>query len=132
HGPELGEAHRKIAIAVRLTREDLDVVRAVHRLEEVAVNIALAQTAGELGATAPLIRERIERLAFDHRRVLAVGVVGEVAAGAVKIELADVRGVDLEVPLLAEFLADERREFLAENPAAGSPEDQSLAHLLID
>jgi hypothetical protein len=37
HRAELGEAHRQIAVAVRLAVEDLDVVRAVHRLQQEAV-----------------------------------------------------------------------------------------------
>ena len=36
-GAELGEAHRQVAVAVRLRGEDLDVVRAVHRLQQEAV-----------------------------------------------------------------------------------------------
>ena len=35
-GAELGEAHGQIAVAVRLRGEDLDVVRAVHRLQQEA------------------------------------------------------------------------------------------------
>ena len=34
---ELGEAHGQVAVGVRLRGEDLDVVRAVHRLEHEAV-----------------------------------------------------------------------------------------------
>jgi hypothetical protein len=37
HGAELGEAHGQVAVAVRLAVEDLDVVRAVHRLQHEAV-----------------------------------------------------------------------------------------------
>ena len=34
-GAELGQPHGQVAVAARLRRVDLDVVRAVHRLEQV-------------------------------------------------------------------------------------------------
>jgi hypothetical protein len=37
-GAELGEAHGQVAVAVRLRGEDLDVMRAVHRLQQEAVD----------------------------------------------------------------------------------------------
>jgi hypothetical protein len=37
-GAELGEAHGQVAVGVRLRGEDLDVVRAVHRLQHEAVD----------------------------------------------------------------------------------------------
>ena len=40
-GAELGEANRQVPVAVLAVRVDADVVRAVHRLEQVAVDVAL-------------------------------------------------------------------------------------------
>ncbi len=68
----------------------------------------------------------------DHRGVLTLLVVGEVAAGPVEIELADVRREDLVVSLLPQFLADEVLELLADDRAVRGPEHEALADLFID
>jgi hypothetical protein len=88
------------------------VVRAVHRLEHVALDIApfiMLDSSRRCSLRLPAS----PCVALDHRRVLALCVVREVAAGAVEIELADVRGEDLEVALLAQLLADEVLQLLA-------------------
>src|SRR6185503_8890270 len=131
-GAELGEADGHVAVGVGLGVEDLDVVGAVHGLEEVALDLALLELVGELGARAPLGDEGLQALALDDRWVLRVLVVGEVAAGAVEVELADVWGEDLEVALLAEFAGDEGLELLADDAALGGPEDEALADHVVD
>jgi hypothetical protein len=121
-GAELGEAHGQVAVGVRLRGEDLDVVRAVHRLQQEAVDElvvgqdavlgdrllagALVDLLGEvggdgldavrhLGAGAAGGDELVEVVALDDRRELRVLVVGEVAGGLVEREAADVRREDL-------------------------------------
>src|SRR5690606_8066610 len=59
-------------------------------------------------------------------------VIGEVAGGLVEREPADVRREDLRVTLLAELVGDEGLEFLANDGAGLSPEDEALADVLVD
>ena len=44
---EFREAHGQVAVGVMIAREDLDVVRAVHRLEQVAFEVALLESVDE-------------------------------------------------------------------------------------
>src|SRR5437868_2712342 len=62
-----------------------------------------------------------------HRRVLGVPVVREVAAGAVKLQAADVRGVDRKIAALDELFPNEAFEQPANNCAPGHPQDQAAA-----
>ena len=80
---ELGQPHRQIAIAARLRFVDHDVVRAVHRLEQIVLVV------GHL-----------------DRRELAVGVVGIVARGLVEIDVADVRRVDRLIAAADQFVVE--------------------------
>ena len=57
---ELGQAHGQVAVAARLAGENLDVMRAVHRLEQVAVDLALLHAVGEFGAGAVLLRDFVK------------------------------------------------------------------------
>jgi hypothetical protein len=107
-------------------------VRAVHRLEEIAVDVALFHQVGELGAAAVFLRQLLIKLAVDERRELAFAIVGIVAGGFVEAESADVRGEDLLIPLAAEVFADEVLQLLADDRALGLPEDQALADLIVD
>ena len=107
-------------------------MRAVHRLEQVAVDLALLHAVGQLGAGAAFLGQLLDVLAIDQRRELAVAVVRVVPAGAVQVQPADVRGEDLAVALAAQVLADEVLQLLADDRALGLPEDQALADRLVD
>ena len=131
-GAELGEAHGQVAVGVVVAREDLDVVRAVHRLEQVAFVAAVRQAVDEGGAGGVLVGEFFQHVALGDGRILAFLVVGEVAGGPVEIELADVRGEDLRVALLVEFLGDEVLQLAADERAFRLPEDEALADHFID
>ena len=100
-GAEFGETHRHVAVTVWAACEDANVMRAIHRLQEVAVNLALLHAIHKIAATAAFLGELAELVMFHERRILALAVVGEVTAGAVQIKLADVRREDLAVALLA-------------------------------
>ena len=52
-------------------------------------------------------------------------------AGFIESQLSDVRGENLAVALFAEFLTDEVLQLLPEDGAVGSPEDQTLADIII-
>ena len=112
--------------------EDANVVRAIHRLQEVAVDLALLHAIHKVAAAAAFFGEFAELVMFHERRILALAVIGEVTAGAVQIKLADVWREDLAVALLAQFIADERLEFLANDSAVGRPQDQALADHFIN
>ena len=71
-GAELCVADRQVPVATGLVGVDLDVVRAVHGLEEVLIAFALAVPRGDRG-------------------ILGVGVVGVVAALLVEVDVSDVR-----------------------------------------
>ena len=131
-GAELGEADRKIAVRVLLAGEDLDVVRAIHRLEQVAVDFAVIEFVGQLRAGAAFRRERVEGFALDDGWVLRFLVVRKMTAGAVEAELADVGREDLVVTLAREFLADEGLQFLADDGAVRQPEHEPLPDFVVD
>ena len=101
-GAELGQPHRQVAVAPRLRLVDHDVVRAVHRLEQVPLAV----------------------LEFD-RRELAVAVVREMARDLVQLDAADVRRIDRFVAALAEFALDVVFQRLANDRPFRQPEDQA-------
>src|ERR1017187_396495 len=156
---EFGEADGKVAVRMGLRRIDLDVMGAVHRLQEEAVKelvirlhpvgrdgfpagalVDLGREARRDGleahrhlvAPASLVEDPCERLVLDDRRELRVLVEGEVAGRLVELQLSDVGREHLRVALLAQLLADECLQLLADDGAVGSPEDQALAHVLVD
>ena len=159
NGAELGEAHREVAVAVRLGREDLDVMGAVHRFQHETVEEFVVrhhavgrdgflagagvdlggEVAGDgvesrvgFGAGAAFGEGFRERFVFEDRRELRIFVVGEMAGGLVELELADVWREDLRVALLAELAADEVLQLLADDRAVGRPEDEALADVFVD
>ena len=131
-GAEFGEAHGHVAVAVWAACEDANVMRAVHRLQEIAVNLTLLHAIHQVAAAAALFGELAELVMFHQRRILALAVIGEVTAGAVQIKLADVRREDLAVALLAQFVADECLQLLANDSTVGRPQDQALADHFIN
>ena len=106
---EFGEAHGEFPIAAGFGGVNLDVVRAIHRLEQILLVV------GD----------------FDGG-VLAVLVKREVPGNLVKLDAADVRGIDGSVAALEEFVLHEGLEFGAKHAALGHPKDQAGAHKLRD
>ena len=131
HRAEFGQAQRQVAVGAGLRGVDLHVVRAIHRLEQVAFDVAGGHHVRQLAAGAALIGEPLHQVAFDQGRVLAVLIVGEVARRAVEIELSDVRREHLAVALPSKVVADEVLEFLPDDGAARRPEDEALADLFV-
>ena len=74
----------------------------------------------------------LEGFRLGQRGVLGVFVVREVAGGAVEVEVADVGCEDLVVAVFLEEGAKEVLEFLADDGAAGHPEDEALAGGVVD
>ena len=107
---ELGEAHGQVAVRPGLARVHLVVVRAVHRLEQVRIVLALQR----------------------HRRVLAVGVVRVVAGRFVEVEVADVGRDDLVVAAPPLLVAQEAFERAAQHRALGQPHRKPAADLRRD
>ena len=139
-GAELGEAHGEVAVGVRLRGEDLDVVRAVHRLEQEAVeelvsgrmrswpivslptrvlswSASCADTASSraVNSAQPQPSEAIlaSASAFDKGGKLRFLVVRKVPRGFVECEFADVRRENLRVALLLQLGENEGLQFLA-------------------
>ena len=69
---------------------------------------------------------------MNNRGILRVLVIGKVSRCAVQVELTNVGGVDLGVPLLVELLGDEPFQFLSNNGSVWFPKNQALPHLLIN
>ena len=131
-GAELSEAHGQITVAAVLAIKDLDVVRAVHRLEEEALDLAGADVVHQRAAVSLLIRELLKSVALYDGWKLGILIIREVTRSPVKIELADVRGEDLEVALLIEFLGDEVFKLATNDSAFGLPEWEALANGFIE
>ena len=132
HRAELRQPQRQIAVAVRGRLVNLDVVRAVHRLEQVAVHLALLHPVAERRAGTVLFGEQLKRLALDDGRILRVLVIRVMPAGAVEAELADVRGVDVLIAALAQLGADPVLQLAADHRALGHPEHQARADNVAD
>ena len=98
-GAEFGQPYGQIAIAVRVAGVNADVMRAVHRLEQVAVDFAFFHAVGQIGAAATLLGKLIEILPVDQRRELALAIVRVMTAGLIQIEPADMRGENLLISL---------------------------------
>ncbi len=60
-----------------------------------------------------------------HGRILGVAVVGKVAAGAIQLEPADVRGVNRLVTALDQLLPDEGLEDAANDGAFWHPQNKA-------
>ena len=115
-----------------LAVKDFDMVRAVHRFEQIALDLNIAQTIGQIATAAPFAGEQFEAVAFDNGRVLAVSIIRKMATGFVKTELADVRRKDLKIALFFKFFADEGLEYFAKKLAVGCPENEPLADRFVD
>ncbi len=188
---ELRQPHGQVSVAAGHRLVDLDVVRAVHRLEQVPFLLlqpgqqGLGPAGGILGLTVlgNVYRVDLQQLgnqpfgrlhlalrrdcfgiARNHqtrlgqkqghvplagliqqaglqsvlaqvqgagsgvlvqRRELGVAVVGEVTAGAVHVELADMRGVNRAVAPAGQLIAEELLQKTANQRAARHPQDQT-------
>src|SRR5215470_11432734 len=63
-----------------------------------------------------------------ERRVLGIAVIREMAAGAIQLQPADVRGVDRLVAALEQLLLDEALQDPAYGCPFGHPQDQPAAY----
>ena len=85
-----------------------------------------------LAAAAAFFDDLREVVVLDDGAELAVLVIGEMAAGLVEHRFADVRREDLRVALLAQLLADEVLQFLAQHGTIRRPKDEALPHVFVD
>ncbi len=129
---EFGQADGQIAVGMFLAGKNLDVMRTIHRLEQVAVDLARIELVGKLAATAPFLRQQIKGFALHDGRILGILVVGKMAARAVEPELADVGCEDLAVTLAGQLAADKVLQFLPNDRAVGRPENEPLPDFLVD
>ena len=96
---ELSKADREVTVTMVLAIKDLDVMRAVHRLEKETVNLAGANGIHEITAVAAFIGQLLECLGLDNRRKLRILIVREMARRSIEVEFSNVRSVDLEIAL---------------------------------
>ena len=99
-GAKLREAHRQVPVAVVVAGEDLDVVRAIHRLEQEALDVALLELVAQFRTAASFVGEP-SGLPLQQGWELDSSIVREVSGGPVEVELADVGREDLLVPCLS-------------------------------
>src|SRR5205814_954966 len=92
---KLSQAHRHIAIAALLGRENLNVHRAIHWLEQISIDLAFFHDVRKLGAGAFFTGEFFDHFAIDQRRELAFAVIRIMSARAVQVQPADVWSEDL-------------------------------------
>ena len=86
----------------------------------------------EFAAGATFVGEFLQSVALNDRRVLAILIIGEMAGGAVEIELADVRREDLGVALPVELFGDELLQRTANQGPFRCPQDEPLADGFVD
>ena len=67
-----------------------------------------------------------------HRRKLGIAIVGEVAAGAIEFQPADVRRIDGLIATFDQLILDEGFEQAANDGAARHPQNQAAADQLAD
>ena len=107
-------------------------MRTVHRLQQIAFDIARRHHVRQVRARTPVVGKLAQEIALHDRHELAVGVVGEVPAGLIELQLGDVRAEHLLVSLLAQLLGDEVLKLLAHDRAVGGPQHEPLPDRLVD
>lgn len=132
HGSEFRQPHGQVPVGMGVIRVNLDVVRAVHRLEHVALNGAVSQPVEQFRAGSSFLAQLFHGVPFRDGRVLAFLIIREVAGRAVQVQLADVGGVHLGIAQLVQLLRDEILKGAADESPFGLPEDQALAHGLVN
>src|SRR5258706_5114503 len=129
---KLRKPNRQIAIAMLVTGVDANVMRAVHRLEKVAVDVPLLHPAGQLGAAAVFLGEHIVKLAIDDRRKLALAIIRKMPARLVKLEPPNMRRKHLLISLPPQMLADKLLQLQPHLRPLRLPQHKALPNLLID
>ena len=97
-------------------------VRQCHELAHVLFAFLIEQSGHQ-----PVLRE-IERRTGGvkvHGRILRIAIVREMAAGAIQLEPADVRGVNRLVAALDQLLSDECLQDAANGSSFWHPQDEA-------
>ena len=110
----LRQSDREVAVASLLRIKDLDVMRTVHWLEQVAFDLAVLHFIGQLAATASFLGQLAQVVPVDQRGILALLVIRKVAACFVEIQFSDVRSEYLIVPLAKQMLRNKVLQLLAD------------------
>ena len=100
--PELGEANRQIAVTARLGGVNLNVVRTIHRLEQIL----------------------LVAFAFDGR-ILAVLIVRKMAGDLVELHMPDVRRENRGITALEQFLLHQVAQLGADDSALRHPKNKA-------
>ena len=100
--PKLRQPNRQIAVTPRLRGINLDVMRAIHRLEQILL-IALA---------------------FD-RRVLTVFIIRKMARNFIQLDMPNVRRKDRCISSLGQLLLHQIAQFRANDSPFWHPQNQA-------
>ena len=128
HRPKFRKPYWQITIGAWFTGVDLNVVRAVHRLQEEAINFSRFQTFGEIRTIAAALGQIAHQFVIQDWRELTLTVVREMSRCAVQVKFANMRSKDLSISLLIKFFSDEILQTLAKGGSVRSPQDQPAAH----
>ncbi len=76
--------------------------------------------------------DQLPGIVTEQRGELGVAVIGEVAAGLVHLDAADVRRIDRLIPAGQQLLLDELLQQCTDGGPFGHPEDEPLPHVVVD
>ena len=107
-------------------------MRAVHRFEQIAIDLACAHLVRQLAASATFFGQFRHRVTINDRRVLAVFVIGKVPASFIEVQLSNVGCKDLIVALLSQMKQNKVLQLLTNEGAFGSPQHKSLANHFVN
>ena len=129
---KFAQSHRQISIRMRFAGIDADVMWAVHRLEQIALDFALFHAVCKFATSATLFRKFAHLVLINNRWVLTLAIKRKVAACFIQLEFPDMWREDLLISLHAQCLTYECLKFLPDCGAARSPQHQSLSNHFID
>ncbi len=131
-GPELRQPDREVSIGMLTRCIDLDVHRAIHRLQQVTLNVPFPEPIRKVGARAAFFGEPGQSFRFDKRRKLRIAIVGIMARSAEESQFPDVGREDLGISLSSQLFRNKGLKFLSDDCAFRFPEHQSGSDLFVD
>ena len=88
-------------MGTRLAGIDTNVMRTIHRLQQVTFDFSLVHEIGQFTTRTAFMCKFGHQVTFNQRWILALLVVGVMATGSIQIEFTNMWCVDLIVALSA-------------------------------
>ena len=126
------QSHRQISIRMRFAGIDADVMWAVHRLQQIALDFALFHAVCKFATCATLLRKFAHLVLINNRWILTLAIKRKVTACFIQLEFSDMRREDLLISLHTQCLTNKCLQFLPDCGAPRSPQHQSLSNHFID